>query len=97
MSEEVPKIELIKEAPKPRVVQLDQVTLMRFELVAVKKKLNMARQQNLELTLLDLKREAKQLDAEEGKVLAEVFRDLGIEGEHNLRLVDPAKGLCAIE
>jgi len=97
MTDEIPKVEPIEEAPKPHIVQLDQVTLMRFELMSVKKKLNMARRQNLELSLLDLRREERQLEAEEGKILEEVFKKLGVVGDRNLRLVDPAKGLCVIE
>jgi len=82
---------------KPKVVQLDQVTLLKIELVASKRRLNKAEEEKLLLLMQSIRKEAKELQIEESRLFAEVVQRLGVEPGKNLRLLDREKGLCAIE
>lgn len=81
----------------PETVQLDAMALMQIELLATKQKLNKAYQQNLELSMLDLKREEKVLRAQEVQLIQEVSNKLKLGPGKSLRLVDRTKGICKVE
>lgn len=85
------------EAPGPKVVQLDQITLLKIELMSSKRRLNRAEEEKLLLLLQSIRKEAKELQLEESRLFSEVVQRLGMEAGKNLRLLDREKGLCAIE
>jgi hypothetical protein len=80
-----------------QVIQLDQVTMLRIELLTTKERLNKARQQNMEMALLDLKKEEQQLQLEENRLIQEISAALKLPPGKRLRLMDQEKGLCKVE
>lgn len=87
------------EPPKDKqTVQLNQVELLKFELLATKQRLLKSEEQNMLLVLQDIKKQERDLQVQEARLINETLKGAGIDPVgKSLRLVDREKGLCTIE
>jgi len=87
---------LRREAPTAETIQLDEMMILRIELLTTQIKLAQLEEQNLLLALQGVRRRAKDLQTEETRLLEEIRNKTGIGPDKNIKLVDRGKGLCAV-
>lgn len=81
----------------PRMAQLDQLMILKVELLATKKKLAEADEKMGLWAVQDARRRKDELNKEEAALMVEVSKQLGVPTGSNIRLVDKERGICQVE
>jgi len=95
MDEMMPRMEQPQE-PEEGVIRLDELTLLKIENLSMQVKIAQLEEQNLIMEIQNIRKRTVELRVEDARLIEEIRVKFGLPSGKSIKLIDRAKGLCAV-